>query len=309
MTDFERKYFGRNATQRSGSNATASAAPVAFQKKQHPLQSQQQSQPLFNRGLLTRTNSNVESSSAGIGNETPPSDRRTSSLRRNGSAVKKEVNFLSPTKTAQHSTTLPHNFTLNMAPQSPAINGSRYSHQSRQELEKQNGDRGDNDMERDDNARHFRRRTSETEDKETENIDPSYYSDSTTASREATAAVSQLPLQMGRNKCFAASSLSLSNIDRARLATFTPLGDDGAGDGGGDSNDHWPHQSGTMRSIRCESRATSQSQLATTTTMTRNGSLRRSKGRSNQSLCSCDADTEVRYSGLEVGRKGCGRYD
>lgn len=331
------------------------------------------------RGLLVRTNSNRESSQltdewqqqtgagtsgecGGIGAD---GDRRTSSLRRpptgnstataGGVTVKKEVNFLSPTKSeaepvkpSLRQSTLPHNFSSTMvlaerghvADPKTDLLASRLlqKHESRSRQNSENGNStscndqplgrinsqlrrssstaaeedssgdvrsrlGDESRlasisrrsgrQNNQNENYFSRENTESEVEEGRSLSHSdwntaaeaisYYSDSTgsnsmtmantTADQRHHGSV-MTTSEINRLPKIHSSSWSLSSNCGRQSQTVT-MADDSS-------------RFGTIRSIQSEYRTSSTSHL------NRSGSLKRIKGgRSNQSLCSCDAEIEV----------------
>lgn len=332
MTDFERNYFG------TGPRPTALS--VALPRK---------------RGVLVRSNSNRDAA-AQLTDEWQPEeeisnggDRRTSSLRRpvgitNGNptasstsgggvgvAVKKEVNFVSPTKSDAepvHSTNR-QRITSNLSdprtqqqpnprPRQDTETGSSFEeqpHRVRHQRGQVSGSSGAEEeegcvaRERNKSARQETNystglsgnskrdlpRTQGTSDKDgrggqKENEKPSiaaagdggdwntaaeavsYYSDSTGSNSVTMASAAVATPRPAR---IHASSWSLSSHCGNGLSRTATIHDD--------------NRFGTIRSVQSECRTSSTSQL------NRSGSLKRIKGRSNHSLCSCDAETEVRH--------------
>lgn len=362
MTDFEWNYFG--------SSAPEPTARMAIQRK---------------RGVLVRTNSNRDESTdewqEQEQEQEPGScngDRRTSSLRRtlpSSTVVKKEVNFVSPTKSDADSS---NNFRV----EGPKIQRQHHRIRSRQNSEtgnsfavqprdveqdhhfdipntredddnddnskvgtqqhvvhveqqsrrrfegrQQNGGvykqfQGDNystvslsDSKRDLSRGPISSGGHELHSNEMEMSGPatagdcdarntstttmeamSYYSDSTASNSMAMAngaepamtdidGKQQQQRQMAR---FQSSSWSLSsaNCDGGRSSKSATIHDDS--------------RFGTIRSVQSECRTSSTSQL------NRSGSLKRiiKAGRSNQSLCSCDAESEVLTTPFNGGVNG-----
>lgn len=372
MTDFERNYFGKGPR----------PATMAIQRK---------------RGVLVRTNSNRESSqltdewqpqqagTAGSTGSGVDGDRRTSSLRRpqtgnssassGGVTVKKEVNFLSPTKSeaepakcssssALRQSTFPRHFTTRATPSVLAERGLvvdpktdllanrlLQKHEARSRQNSENGNSSsfnDQPLGNSSSSSQLRRSSSAAEEdssgevrrldgdddgsrlapipraagyarinNQNENCYPgdkessrtgggggdhslnhgdwntateaiSYYSDSTTGSNSATMAdqlrqgtiVPAPPAssEINRRTKIHSSSWSLSS-NCGRQSQAAAIHDDNS-------------RFGTIRSIQSECRTSSTSHL------NRSGSLKRIRGgRSNQSLCSCDAEIEVTTRG------------
>lgn len=345
MTDLEWNYFG--------SSAPEPTARMAIQRK---------------RGVLVRTNSNRDESTDEWQEQEQGScngDRRTSSLRRTAAAstaiVKKEVNFVSPTKSDAEPSpkslmppTLPNKFSVQRQHHRSRQNsesGNSFAEQTRNiAQEHMSGEDSVNDdcevgtTEQDaGHAEQQRRRrfdgrqqnggvynqfqgedystllhgnsrgpissgghelhsngmesggTATTGDCDARNTSTStveavsYYSDSTASNSMAMASGGepamtdidgQQQLQRARERKMArfhssSWSLSSANCDGGRSSKSATIHDDS--------------RFGTIRSVQSECRTSSTSQL------NRSGSLKRiiKPGRSNQSLCSCDAESEV----------------
>lgn len=383
MTDFERNYFGtgpRPATMTVAStSAAATAAAVGVPRK---------------RGVLVRTNSNRDSQLTDEWQEQPEEplipltnggggarDGRTSSLRRpvlNGNsvssangvavgsgavaAVKKEVNFVSPTKSDTEQPVKTHRRSdVKKMGEDPTTTEQRLLHQQQQnsrlrrnsetehsfedqvlvlparqrQLSSSSG--ADEDVKYEtrnvDQRRqgtnyssaivsHSRRDSSRTgpqgtngntsspheKEQKCSTTDPvatitgrdcdwnpaaeaiSYYSDSTGSNSVTMPTVTTTCAPGSGYSDTAAAAIELDRM-RRRPARFHASSWSLSSNCGGLSKAAIAHDDsrfGTIRSVQSECRTSSTSQL------NRSGSLKRVKGRSNQSLCSCDAETEVR---------------
>ena len=266
MTDFERNYFG------TGPRPLPSTSSTESSKNRR------------GRGVLVRSSSHQEPEP---GEERELSNGgRTSSLRRPAgvrgastsssssaapAAVKKEVNFLSPTKSDAEPSYKPHQTpqrerrtseSRSQRLRQPEGGVSLRIHQTRQLSSSSGADeesvvasvQGDGDW-----------------NTAAEAI--SYYSDST-ASNSVPAPLPTVTDNGPARRTASSWSLSSNCQQQQQQARVSTTLDDS--------------RFGTIRSVQSECRTSSTSQL------NRSGSLRRIKGRSNQSLCSCDAETEVR---------------
>lgn len=330
MTDFERNYFG-TGPRPSSIPASASSVPRK-------------------RGVLVRSNSNRDSQ---LTDEWQPEQeeqqtantpatngesRRTSSLRRpvasanpvssstgSGVSVKKEVNFVSPTKSDAEQTQQQHphrqqrltsngekrphlrqNSETETQPHPPLVHQRQYSSSSGAEeacgggsernksgrqgtnystilpgnskrdlsVAQGTGDNGGGDCHQREAAITTTPNMARDCDWNTAAEAISYYSDST-GSNSVTVPSAVATCQPRIHS----SSWSLSSNWGGGVAASGPSKV---------APNHDDNRFGTIRSVQSECRTSSTSHL------NRSGSLRRSKGRSNHSLCSCDAETEVR---------------
>lgn len=390
MTDFERNYFGtgpRPATMTVASTSAGTAVGVPRK-----------------RGVLVRTNSNRDSQLTDEWQEQPPEeplipltnggggarDGRTSSLRRpvlNGNsvssangvavgsgavvaAVKKEVNFVSPTKSDTEQPVKTHRRSDVKKVGEDSTTEQRLLHQQdsrlrrnsetehsfedqvlvhpvrQRQLSSSSGADEDVNYEtrivdrRDrrqatsyssaivSNSRRDSSRTgpqgtngnsSSPHEKEQKcnTTDPSttisgrdcdwnpaaeaisYYSDST-GSNSVTMPTVTTACAPGSGYSDTAAAIELDRMRRRPARTHASSWSLSSNCGGLSKAAiaHDDSRFGTIRSVQSECRTSSTSQL------NRSGSLKRVKGRSNQSLCSCDAETEVRTETDGVAMKG-----
>lgn len=392
MTDFERNYFGtgpRPATMTVASTSAGTAVGVPRK-----------------RGVLVRTNSNRDSQLTDEWQEQPPEeplipltnggggarDGRTSSLRRpvlNGNsvssangvavgsgavvaAVKKEVNFVSPTKSDTEQPVKTHRRSDVKKVGEDSSTEQRLLHQQDSRLrrnsetehsfedqvlvhparqrqlssssgadedvnyETRNVDRRDRRQGTNyssaivSNSRRDSSRTgpqgtngnsSSPHEKEQKcsTTDPSttisgrdcdwnpaaeaisYYSDSTGSNSVTMPTVTTACAPgSGHSDTAAAAAIELDRMRRRPARTHASSWSLSSNCGGLSKAAiaHDDSRFGTIRSVQSECRTSSTSQL------NRSGSLKRVKGRSNQSLCSCDAETEVRTETDGVAMKG-----